>query len=154
MMQNQPRSAYRQSHHSKWWLYSAAILSVVAGLIHLVVAPEHFEEWLGYGLFFAVATVAQLMYALLLVAWKPTRNLLLAGIIGNSLIIGLYLVTRTLGIPFFGPHAGDVEPIGMLDTISKIVELALIVCLVVMWRVRPAAIHGGHPNSGAGLLLM
>ncbi len=153
-MQNQPMSAYEQGHHSKRWLYGAAVLSFVAGLIHLVVGPEHFEEWLGYGLFFAVATVAQVMYALLIVAWKPTRSLLLVGIIGNGLIIGLYLVTRTLGIPFFGPHAGDVEPVGVLDTISKIVELGLIACLIVAWRVQPNTAHGGRPNGGTGLLLI
>lgn len=153
-MQNQPMSVYEQSDHSKRWLYGAAALSVVAGLIHLVVAPEHFEEWIGYGLFFAVATVAQLMYALLIVAWKPTRNLLLAGIIGNGLIIGLYLVTRTFGIPFFGPHAGHVEPIGMLDTISKIIELGLIACLGVLWRGRPDSPCRGRPGGHADVLLM
>lgn len=153
-MQNQPMSVYEQSDRSKRWLYVAAALSLVAGLIHLVVAPEHFEAWSGYGLFFVAATVAQLMYALLLIAWKPTRSLLLAGIIGNSLIIGLYLVTRTLGIPFFGPHAGEVESIGAVDTISKIVELGLIACLVVMWRMQPTLAHRGHPDGGAGLLLV
>ena len=153
-MQNQPMSAYEQSDHSKRWLYAAAALSLIAGLIHLVVAPEHFEEWLGYGLFFGVATVAQLMYALLLVAGKPTRSLLLAGIIGNGLIIGLYLVTRTLGIPFFGPHAGHVEPVGVLDALSKIIELGLMACLVMMWHGQSDAASGGWPGGRANLLLL
>jgi hypothetical protein len=26
-------------------LYSVAALSLIAGLIHLLVMPEHFEEW-------------------------------------------------------------------------------------------------------------
>lgn len=93
-MPNQPVSPSRP------WLYSAAVLSVIAGAIHLVVTPEHFAEWIGYGLFFLMATIAQLGYAVLLLTQKPTRTVLLAGILGNSLIIGLYLITRTLGIPF------------------------------------------------------
>ncbi len=32
-----------------------------------------------------------------------------AGVIGNSLIAGLYFVTRTVGVPLFGPEAGEVE---------------------------------------------
>ena len=44
-------------------LYAAASLSLVAALIHLWVAPEHFGEWWGYGAFFLVAAAAQLLYA-------------------------------------------------------------------------------------------
>ena len=51
---------------SKLWLYAAAGLSVLAGLLHLLVMPEHFDEWLGYGLFFLVVALAQLVYAVLL----------------------------------------------------------------------------------------
>jgi hypothetical protein len=47
-------------------LYAAA-LSLVAGLVHLGVAPEHFEEWWGYGVFFLVASAAQVFYVPLLV---------------------------------------------------------------------------------------
>jgi hypothetical protein len=112
-------------------------LSAGAGLIHLMVTPEHFEQWVGYGLFFLGAAIAQLSYSLLLV-WRLNRALLLAGIIGNGLILGLYLVTRTVGIPLFGPEAWQVEPIGRLDVISKMVEAALIVSLIVLLRSQPA----------------
>jgi hypothetical protein len=40
-------------------LYTVAALSLIAGLIHLWVVPEHFEEWWGYGVFFLVAALAQ-----------------------------------------------------------------------------------------------
>jgi cell filamentation protein len=40
-------------------LYAASALSLLAGLIHLWVTPEHFEEWWGYGLFFMFAAAAQ-----------------------------------------------------------------------------------------------
>jgi hypothetical protein len=111
-------------------------LSVAAGIIHLYFMPEHFEEWFGYGLFFLMAAAAQLVYAVLLLTRTVDRNLALAGIVGNGLIIGLYVVTRTLGVPFFGPEAGEVEPVGALDALSKIIELALIGCLVLILRRR------------------
>ena len=125
------------------WLGRAIVLSAVAGLIHVLATPEHFEEWVGYGLFFVVAAAAQGVYSIALLFNGPKRPLLITGIVGNGLIVGLYLITRTVGIPFFGPEAGEVEPVGALDVISKVVELALIAALVAMSREafpsRPAA---------------
>jgi hypothetical protein len=95
--------------------------------------PEHFAEWWGYGAFFLVAATAQAVYAVLLPRGQPSW-LLWAGIVGNLAIIALWAVTRTVGIPFFGPHAGEVEEIGAIDVVSKIVEAFLIAVLVVVLR--------------------
>jgi hypothetical protein len=89
-------------------LFMVAALSLVAGLLHLWVMPEHFEEWWGYGVFFLVAAVAQVVYVPLLLRW-PNQIVLLLGITGNSAIVLLYLLTRVVGIPLFGPEAGEVE---------------------------------------------
>jgi len=86
-------------------LYAAAALSLLAALVHLWVAPEHFEEWWGYGVFFVVAAAAQILYVPIVVL-LPTRIVLLLGIAGNLAIVVLYLLTRTVGIPLFGPEAG------------------------------------------------
>jgi hypothetical protein len=85
-------------------MYAAAALSLVAVLIHLWVAPEQFEEWWGYGAFFLVPAVAQVLYVPLLLRW-PNRAILLLGLGGNLAIVSLHLLTRAVGIPFFGPHA-------------------------------------------------
>jgi hypothetical protein len=79
-------------------LYAASALSLLAGLIHLWVTPEHFEEWWGYGAFFLVAAAAQILYVPI-VLLLPTRIVLLGGIVGNLAIVVLYLLTRTVGIP-------------------------------------------------------
>ncbi len=92
-------------------LYAAAGLSLGAALIHAWVMPEHFHEWWGYGTFFLIVALAQWFYAFALLRW-PTPLTFLLGIVGHLAIIGLYIVTRTAGIPLFGPHAGEVEDIG------------------------------------------
>ena len=74
-------------------LYPIAALSLIAGLIHLWVVPEHFEEWWGYGTFFLVAAAAQIGYAPLLLRW-PNRTVLSLGIAGNSAITLLYSEAR------------------------------------------------------------
>ncbi|MCA1738314.1 MAG: hypothetical protein LC740_05635 [Actinobacteria bacterium] len=112
-------------NRSKRILHAAAALSLLAALIHLWVMPEHFEEWWGYGTFFLISATAQGFYGAALLRW-PSRPLLLLGIGGNLSIIVLYLLTRTVGIPFFGPGAGEVEGVGVADLWATTAELALV----------------------------
>jgi hypothetical protein len=116
-------------------LYAVAMLSALAALIHLWVAPEHFTEWWGYGAFFLVAASAQLLYVPLLVL-RPNRTVLLLGIIGNSAIVLLWLLTRVVGIPIFGPEAWEVERVGMIDVCASASETAIVVALggLLLWR--------------------
>jgi hypothetical protein len=109
-------------------LYAAAALSLLAALLHLWVTPEHFEEWWGYGAFFVVAGAAQIFYVPIVLLW-PTRIILLGGIAGNLAIVVLYLLTRTVGIPFFGPEAGEVEGFGFVDVCATASELGIPVAL-------------------------
>jgi hypothetical protein len=109
-------------------LYAVATLSLMAALIHLWVMPEHFEEWWGYGAFFLVAAVAQMVYVPLLLHW-PNRTVLLLGIGGNSAIVLLYLLTRVVGIPLFGPEAWEVEGVGIIDLCATTSEVAIVVAL-------------------------
>ena len=104
---------------------TAAALSLLAAAIHLWVAPEHFEEWWGYGAFFVVLAVAQGLYALGLLRW-PTRSILLLGAAGNLAVAILWLVTRTTGVPLLGPHAGEVEGVGVLDLACTLGEVGIV----------------------------
>ena len=108
--------------------YVAAALSLLAALIHLWVTPEHFEEWWGYGAFFLVAAAAQVLYVPLVLVW-PTRMVLLLGIVGNLAIVALYLLTRTVGIPLFGPEAGHVEGFGFMDLCATASEMGIAAAL-------------------------
>jgi hypothetical protein len=109
-------------------LGTVAVLSLTAAIIHLWVTPEHFEEGWGYGAFFLVAAVAQMLYVPLLLRW-PNRTVLLLGIAGNSAIVLLYLFTRVVGVPLFGPEAGEVEVVGTIDACATISEAAIVVAL-------------------------
>lgn len=106
-------------------LYAAAALSLLAAVIHLLVMPEHFEEWWGYGAFFLVCAVGQGLYAPILLRW-PGRPVFLLGVAGNLAIVILWLVTRTTGIPLFGPHAGEVEVAGVLDVACTLAEVGIV----------------------------
>jgi FtsP/CotA-like multicopper oxidase with cupredoxin domain len=119
-------------------LYAAAALSLIAALTHAWAMLEHFEEWWGYGTFFLIAATAQACYGLVLLRWSG-RSLLLLGVVGNLSIVSLWAVTRTTGIPFLGPHAGEVEAVGAVDLLATAAEMALVTVLLtaLLASVRP-----------------
>ena len=113
---------------------------MVAALVHFWAMPGHFEEWWGYGVFFLVAATVQGVYGLALLR-RPRRSLFIFGIGANLAIVVLYVATRTVGVPFFGPHAGVVEEVGVLDLAATMAELALAIALVALLR------FGRRPNA-------
>jgi len=136
--------------------YLAAGLSIGAALVHGVVTPEHLSEWWGYGLFFIFAAMAQGLYGvvLLLQPWRYdetggireggdryAQTYYILGVVGNAAIVSLYIVSRTIGIPFFGPEAGKVEPVTPIGLMSKIIEVALIGCLTALIRQTPLSVR-------------
>ena len=128
---------------------AAGACSLGAGALHAIVAPAHLDEWWGYGLFFLGAAAAQILFGLALLtdaintkdfgvgAALARRWLLVGGILGNVAILVLYIVTRTVGIPWFGPEAGEVESVGIIDVLAGILEIAVVALVVlVLWRGR------------------
>lgn len=123
-----------------------SFFSILGGAVHGLVAPAHLEEWWGYGLFFLAAAAFQVLFgvALLTKAINPkdfgagferARNVLLfSGVVANVAILALWLITRTVGIPWFGPEAGEVEAVGVLDTIAAVAEVATVVVLVMLLK--------------------
>ena len=108
-----------------------AAASLIAAVVHVWVAPEHFAESALYGAFFVATAVAGAVFA----AWvivRPTRALLLAGVVGNAAIVVLWLVTRLVAVPL-GPGAGETEPFGALDVLASGAELvALGACVAAL----------------------
>ncbi len=104
--------------------------------MHALAMPEHFKEWWGYGTFFLIVALAQVLLSDALL-YRPQRRLFLAGVVGNLAVITLYAVTRTVGIPLFGPHAGEIEEVGLVDSVALVAELTLLAPLLSLLRDRP-----------------
>ncbi len=128
-----------------------AALSVGAAAIHFAVTFSHFSEYLLYGVFFLVIAWAQLIWPAVLV-WRPSRLWLGLGIAGNAVIVAVYVASRTTGLPF-GPDLHDTEPVGALDVVSSVLELALIAgCAVLLWRPSLAERPVRHRGGLAGVV--
>jgi hypothetical protein len=117
-------------------LGAIACLSGLAGGIHLSVAPEHFDEWWGYGAFFLAAAVGECALVLLL-ALRARAWVVQAGIWTSLATMLMYLVSRTSGIPL-GPEKGVVETVDLPGLAATAAEGALVVvlCLLLAGRER------------------
>jgi hypothetical protein len=109
---------------------AAAVLSVAVGYVHLAYTESHWEDWWAYGLFFLATGVGQLLFAPLVLKW-PRPQLIWAGIAGNLAIVGMYVYSRTEGIPL-GPHERVVEKAGAIDVATTMAEIAIVVLLLLM----------------------
>ena len=120
----------------------AALLAAGAGIIHVKAAIDHGGHWWAFGVFFGLLVCFQLGWALLVQRGRRDARLLDAGIYISLATAATWLLSRTVGVPF-GPWAWDAEPIGALDLIATLDELALAALLVSL----------RHPASRVGRAL-
>jgi len=115
---------------------SLATLSMAAAAIHFAVMGEHFAEYAALGVFFSVVAWLQASWAVG-VTVLPTKRLLLAGLVGNALVVAVWLFSRTTGLPI-GPEPGAPEPAAFVDVLSTILEVAIVAgTAVLLLRGRP-----------------
>ena len=112
--------------------YSAALLTLGAAAIHFAAAPEHLSEYLLYGIFFILLGAAQLALAVALVV-APSRRLYQGALIGTLAVIGIWLMSRTTGLPI-APIPWRPEAIAFPDFAATLLET--IACLVFLMRLR------------------
>lgn len=142
--------AHLASRHRRLAVDAAIALAVAAALAQAVSAPEHWRWWPASGVFFVVIGVAQAALAVALFR-KPVRDPILAvGVWGTVAVIGVYVVSRTTGIPFAPPvlaHGARWVPgrsivpgvgryVGALDIFTLATEIVLVLVLTgLMTRV-------------------
>jgi hypothetical protein len=116
---------------------AVALLSIGAAVIHFAVVSEHFDEWWLTGTFFLALGVFQLVWALL-VLFAPSPLLYLAGAVANALVVVLWIVSRTSGVPV-GPEAGNAEPVALPDSLATAFEVVLVAILLLLLGGRTTA---------------
>ena len=130
----------------------ASAAAAGSALVHFAVAPEHFAEWWGFGLFFVLCAEVQLGWALLLGRIRSNRMLAI-GIAGSLALVAVWALSRTTGLPF-GPEPGVPEEIALPDVVSVVLELttagACAWALLVRNRI---AVRTSLPVRALGLAL-
>ena len=107
----------------------AAILSIGAGVIHISAAGDHTELPVMFAGFLLVAAL-QIALGALLLRRPPSRLIIAAAVAMTLSSIGLWVLSRTAGLPFI--EGGHLEPVGFKDGITKLLEVASIPMLLLL----------------------
>src|SRR5215208_3157066 len=117
---------------------SIAILSISAGIIHLLLIPEHMKESFMWGIFFLITGIAQLIFGIIIIIIgrkvSPINKSILYyfGIIGNALLVGIFVSVRLITPPFSSEAApvNELEPNGIITIITEILLVVLLAYLI------------------------
>lgn len=113
-----------------WLRGIGAVTVLAAGAIHIAQVGVHLEEgWILAAFFLVVGTIQVIAGLLLFRTWPPIWFWF--GIAGSAGVIGIWVVSRTVGLPF-GPEPGEVEALGTADAAASLTEAITVVALA-MW---------------------
>jgi hypothetical protein len=132
-----------------------AALAAMGGLVHVGAAVDHFAEFPPYTVVFSLLAAFQIGWAALLLRGVSQR-LLLAGCAFNLAVIGLWVASRTVGVPI-APSAWVPESVGVADlveTASEIVVVLAVWSIAMAPRQRLARLVSERVNPLILLMLM
>jgi len=112
-------------------------LLVVAGLlciahIHVAVVPEHLTTWGGAALLLLLLAAAEIAVAAI-VLQRPGRAVLIAAIVVAAIPLGLWLCSRTFGLPF-GPSEGLAQAVGLPGAIAAALAVMTLLAAAALLR--------------------
>jgi hypothetical protein len=150
----EPTAAPVEETASLWDVarWTAAVAMVGAGVIHFAYAPVHLDEKLSHGIFFLVTGWLQLTLAVVLATRLQPRQLWLAATaLVNLGIIGVWVISRTVGVP-----GSDVESANFTDVTATALEavavLAAFAVLTGLLADRPVTGRTGPGFVGVATL--
>jgi hypothetical protein len=124
----------------------AAILSFGAGVLHISAAGDHEELPVMFAGFLLVAAL-QIALGALLLRRPPARLILAAAVLMTLSSIGIWLVSRTAGLPFV--EDGHLEQVGFKDGITKLFEIATVPLLLLLLSKDLARVSLPSPRLGS-----
>ena len=133
--------------HDLRLLLAAGLVGSAA--IHAAVVPEHLAEWPMAGSFFVVLGAAELALGLAVLV-RLDRLVLGAVVVASVVPLGLWLVSRTVGLPV-GPETWTPEAVGLADVMCCLLEVVTLAAALAVWRYRGrlARTPGGSAHARA-----
>ena len=104
---------------SRTFVWPAVAMILVAGLVHLIDAPDSFEEAAYKGLLFVANGVGSIIAAIGIIRGRRGWGWGLGFFIA-AFSLGLYAASRTIGLPHLPAEPDEwFEPLGVLSMISE-----------------------------------
>jgi hypothetical protein len=120
----------------------AVALSIGAGGIHFAVIQEHLSEDIAAAVFFLALAWFQVIWAMVYLV-RPNDLLRLIAIVVNAGTVGIWIVSRTSGLPI-GPEPWTPEAVGLADLLSSSFEVVLVGLLAASLLPRLADRFSGY----------
>jgi MFS family permease len=125
-------------------------LAWAGSLIHVQAAIDHVDEYWLYALFFIALASVQFVWGIALYRF-PRRRLLVVGAVISLAVVGLWLLSRTVGLPI-GPDRASPEPPGLLDVIATADEIGIAGLMVLLLHPPGQILRRGPLAAGVGFL--
>jgi hypothetical protein len=106
---------------------AAAIAIALAGLIHLVIVPQHYAHAPAHGIFFFVVGLIEIGWSILYFR-SPSRRLIQIGLGLGSMLLVLWILTRSFAAPF----GHGIEPVDTWAVVCKLSELLGVIALAIL----------------------
>ena len=141
--------------------FTAAALSLGAAGVHFSIIGAHFDEYWLFGVFFVLLTWFQVAWGLGILVKRDWRPLWIVGGAVNLAVVGLYVLTRTKGLPI-GPAHWSPESAQFSDVLCTCLEAGIAVLALAAlrptWMNRPlprpaALVTGGVAALGVATLV-
>ena len=113
--------------------YAAAATTAISGILHLIVASNVMQLSINNGIFFIVAGIAQMFWALPMVK-RWGRLWYYIGIGGTIILIILWAMTRLPNNPITGERPFPINAMGITIEILQIAYIVLTAIIIVKER--------------------
>jgi hypothetical protein len=116
-------------------IFLIAGVSFVAGVIHIAASIDHYQEFPLYTPVFALIAAFQIAWAVTITK-RCSRPVLILGVALNLAFIGLWLVSRTVGVPI-AARPWAPEAIGAADLMATVAESVIVIgatCVLMSLR--------------------
>lgn len=113
--------------------FGAAACSGIAGILHLILVPNAINFNINNAIFFLVAGIVQLFWILPMI--KKWRRIWYAiGIAGNTILIGMQVITRIPDNPITG-RGGPISEMAITTKVFQIAYIGMTAVFIVKERV-------------------
>lgn len=109
--------------------YAAAATTVIAGILHLIQAPNVLDFSLNFFIFFSVAGIAQIFWVVPMIR-RWGRPWYLIGIGGTIVLIILFAITRMPDNPITG-RAGPIMPMAIAIEVFQAAFIGLSIAIII-----------------------
>lgn len=109
--------------------YAAAATTAIAGILHIIQAPNVLDFSLNFFIFFSVAGIAQLFWVVPMIR-RWGRPWYLIGIGGTIVLIILFAITRMPDNPITG-RAGPIMPMSIAIEVFQAAFIGLSIVIII-----------------------